>query len=375
MRILILANERFVYQSVNPLDLAEALAKDGHSVFVAAPFGEGVAEANGGRGFGCIQLPTRSGRAANLVFWAAALAGAARVRPDVVVGVNAVGLVAADLAKLMRFARATSWYSLELSLPDEHRSSLSVRWQAWRGRACDFVIATGRRRAEEMAEQFRLARSPFVIANAPLRAPRPDRSSLRQQAVASGLQASQYVVYAGSNGTVNCLVEAAKASALWGSDAGLVLAVFGGTREEVAALHEAAAEPGTRAVVVPPISGGRAAVLEWLAGADAGLVLFDHRTTGSKNLLWCTPNKLLDYIASGLPVVASDNPSLVEDVQAAGIGRCCDPRSPASIAAAVDAVLEHRSTMAETARRLFSEELNYDRQTAQFRAAVAGLWS
>lgn len=373
MRILILANERFVFQSVNPLDLAESLAQDGHDVTVAAPFGREAIEWNEGRGFRLIRLSANEGRLGNFRFWTSALACTASVKPDIVIGVNAVGLVAADLAKSLRLVRASAWYALELSLPEENRSSLSVRWQTWRGRSSDFVIATGKDRAHEMVERFRLQRRPFVVANAPVKAPRPGRSLLRQQAVAKGLCAARYVVYAGSNGSANCLVEAARASALWKVDAGLVIAAFGGTSDDIAALLRAVSEPGTRAIVVPQIEGGRDSLLEWVVGADAGLVLFDHRSYRLRNFLWYTPNKLFDYMACGLPVVASDNPSLLEDVQAAGCGTCCDPRSPDAIAAAVDAVFNNREAMAARASELFADRYNYVQQTAPFRAALASI--
>jgi len=84
-----------------------------------------------------------------------------------------------------------------------------------------------------------------------------------------------------------------------------------------------------------------------------------------------TPTKLFDAMGAATPVVASDLPGMADIVEATRTGVVCDPTSPASIAAAIRAVLQQPAAdlaaMRERARRAADETYNWDRQaTALF---------
>ena len=348
-RVLVLACETFRFHSTNPLDLAEALARGGLSVTVAAPFADDALERHRSRGFEALRLGIDGD---NLRFWTGAVRVARRLRPDVVIGVNAVGFVAADLVHSLGLARHFVAYALELQQPSRHPRSLSVRWQAHRMRRASMVIATSEPRANAMREAFALSRPPMVAENAPTqRAPTSD--ALRAIARAHGLKASRIVVYAGTISEAACLVEAARSSRMWTSNAGLALVARGGTPSEREALTRAVAGSQGRAVLLPPVEG-REPLLTLLSGADAGLVLYDPQS-GGPNVAMATPNKLYDALAAGLPVVTNDLPGPMRDVVSSGAGVACDPRSPASIADAVDRLLGERDAFAASSRRLFDE--------------------
>ena len=78
-------------------------------------------------------------------------------------------------------------------------------------------------------------------------------------------------------------------------------------------------------------------VVRFAAGADVGIV--PYRNTCLNNYL-SLPNKLFEYLAAGLPVVASDFPELRRIVLEHGVGDTFDPEDAADIARAIRAVLD-----------------------------------
>lgn len=75
----------------------------------------------------------------------------------------------------------------------------------------------------------------------------------------------------------------------------------------------------------------REMVCDLLSSADVGLVLFHPEP----NYLYCYPTKLFEYMAAGLPVVASDIPFWKTIVERARCGVLADPVSPSSIALSI----------------------------------------
>jgi glycosyltransferase involved in cell wall biosynthesis len=111
-------------------------------------------------------------------------------------------------------------------------------------------------------------------------------------------------------------------------------------------LDELRRRPGWRRVEYLGVQG-RPAVRRLLGGARMGLALFHPE----RDHLESMPNKLFEYMAAGLPVVASDFPFWRQIVTATGCGLLADPLDPSAVAAAVRRILEHPAEAAEMGRR------------------------
>lgn len=78
-------------------------------------------------------------------------------------------------------------------------------------------------------------------------------------------------------------------------------------------------------------------LLSYTAGADIGAI--PYRNVGLNNY-YTSPNKLFEYCAAGVPVVASRFPELQKVVDDLGVGRTFDPERPDDIARAVNGLLD-----------------------------------
>lgn len=101
----------------------------------------------------------------------------------------------------------------------------------------------------------------------------------------------------------------------------------------------------------------RKKIQEILGSAKVGLVLF-HPVP---NHLDAQPNKLFEYMASGLPVIASDFPLWIEIINSTGCGKCVDPLDHKQIADCMNWFFNNKHKMLEmsTAGRI-SVKIHYN---------------
>jgi len=96
-----------------------------------------------------------------------------------------------------------------------------------------------------------------------------------------------------------------------------------------------------------------------LARADAGIVCFQPEP----NNVNAGPTKLFEYMACGLPVVASNFPLWREVIEGHDCGICVDPTDPAAIAAALTHLADdpaRRRSMGENGRRAVLQVYNWE---------------
>lgn len=91
----------------------------------------------------------------------------------------------------------------------------------------------------------------------------------------------------------------------------------------------------------------RTEVKHLLSNSIAGLVTL-HPVT---NYLDSLPVKMFEYMAAGIPVIASDFPQWRSIIESNKCGLCVDPLDPRAIASVIDYLVEHPKEAAEMGRR------------------------
>jgi glycosyltransferase involved in cell wall biosynthesis len=209
-------------------------------------------------------------------------------------------------------------------------------------RVADATITASPGYADELAQRYRVAR-PTVIRNIPA----------RRERVADAPAEPGLVVYVGGLMPGRGLEQAIRAVAL---APGVRLRLIGpgnvGYRES---LHRCAVSAGVADRVelrdaVPP-----AELVAAIAGAAVGLMLIE-RTGRSYELT--LPNKLFEYAAAGVPILASNMPVLAGVVASEGIGEVVAVDDVAAVAAGMQRLADPsvNAVVAERVRAFGSRE-------------------
>jgi glycosyltransferase involved in cell wall biosynthesis len=234
-------------------------------------------------------------------------------------------------------------------------------------RHADQVIAVTPGRGDVMASRYGIPK-PLIIRNMPETAERPAQPAARlRQGVPDG---SSVIFYSGGLQPTRGLEQLIAALEHLPS---CVLAVMGsGEPGYVEGLRALAVEAGVaeRMILHPPVRPHE--VVAASAGADVGVVL--NRNVSLNNWL-SLPNKIYEYLAAGIPVVASHSPELTQLVDQYEVGETCDPDRPTDIARAIAAVLDDRERyerLRENVRRA-APEMTWESEEKRFLTAVREL--
>jgi len=111
----------------------------------------------------------------------------------------------------------------------------------------------------------------------------------------------------------------------------------------------------------------RSQVAELLGGVRAGLVVL-HPTPNHSDAY---PVKMFEYMAAGLPVIASDFPLWRDIIEDAGCGLLVNPLDPKAIAVAMQWLLDHpeeAENMGRRGRRAVERTYNWERESIKLLA-------
>lgn len=218
----------------------------------------------------------------------------------------------------------------------------------------DALVTVNDSIADLMAMRYTCPR-PHTVLNCPSvrHAPalRADDSPLRQFV---GAQPGQRVLlYQGNLAASRNLEELVDGFALVQSPD--VMLAFMGKSSVVGEALKARASTlgllGTRVHFVPEKSA--AELLSWTVGADAGIIPYPH---SDLNTWLVSPNKLYEFLAAGLPILASHGPELRRFVGDLGVGVNAHLATPRDFATAIDRFMSgpldaYRARAREVSRR------------------------
>jgi glycosyltransferase involved in cell wall biosynthesis len=171
------------------------------------------------------------------------------------------------------------------------------------------------------------------------------------------------VCYVGGIGRIRGIAEVVQAMGLVQSGVRLNLC---GRFSEPSVEQACKAMPGWQAVDEQGFVD-RAGVRQVLGRSVAGLVTFHPLP----NHIDAQPNKMFEYMSSGIPVIASDFPLWRDIVLGNQCGLCVDPMNPVSIAEAIDYLVQHPDEarqMGENGRRAVLERYNWSVEEAKLLA-------
>jgi glycosyltransferase involved in cell wall biosynthesis len=226
-------------------------------------------------------------------------------------------------------------------LPGPARWLLGRVERRWARRA-DRVVTVNRPYAEVMAKRWDVP-LPAIVRNGAYRysppAIRPRRIHERL-----GLAPDRRVVLYHGGFSRHRGIEQLVAAIPSVPNATLVLLGYGDLAPELER-QTATDELADRLRILPAVPP--AELLDWVASADVVAVVIQPSTLNHR---LTTPNKLLEAMAVGSPVVASDLPGMADIVRSTDSGLLVDPTDPSAIAAAIRSILERSPADAEAHR-------------------------
>jgi glycosyltransferase involved in cell wall biosynthesis len=199
--------------------------------------------------------------------------------------------------------------------------------------AADLVVTVNDSIADIMAMKYGCQR-PEVVLNCPSRrhqVPAVTQDNLLR-AFTGVSPAQRVLLYQGNLAASRNLEPLIDAMALMPDDR-IVLALMGKASAVGDALRQRAADRhvlGTRVHFIPEQSA--ATLLSWTAGADAGIIPYPH---SDLNTWLVSPNKLFEFLAAGVPILASHGPELRRFVGDREVGMNAHLATPDDFARAI----------------------------------------
>lgn len=279
---------------------------------------------------------------------------------DVYYGYNWSGFFWAFLCARIFRQRQLFYHSAEYFSWEERRSLL--KWFELRfSRQSDLITCPEHNRAKLMKDELRLREYPTVVMNCPLFSPFKRQGFLREKLKAEGYQFEHVVIQVGGMADWRCSEELILAAQSLRSSTVIVMIGYGDP-DYLAYLDELIEQVGVSHRVVRLAAVSYQELEVYISSCDAGLVLYKNI---NKNVTYVGSSKIGDYLRSGLPIIASENPVMTPFIQQHKIGCIVDGQDPTSIAEGIDSIIldfEKSRDMARRSRELFDSHYHYQYQ-------------
>lgn len=285
---------------------------------------------------------------------AAALARAASdTAPDVIITFDPEALPAAVAAKRMTGARLI-YDAHEFHEDEAPDAPARGRWvkrtELRTATALDGFVTVNASIAALYARERPGFPAAVVVHNATPAAPAPMRDG-RLRAAAGLNEAARVLLYHGGLRDLRGLNALVDAADLLPSPWRVVLMGDG-------PLASALRDRSPRTILLPPAPN--AELPQWTADADLGAILYEDV---GRNQRFATPNKLWEYPAAGVPILASDLPEIRAAVSNAQMGWLLPPNSDAAaVAKAVAALTPSQLAEASANARGFAQTHTWENE-------------
>jgi glycosyltransferase involved in cell wall biosynthesis len=245
--------------------------------------------------------------------------------------------------------------------------------ERWLLRRADLRLCPSDARARLIAERYGVP-APVTIGNYPDVAPRDGSDRLRAEL---NLPAEVPILYYSGAFALSTRLQDRVVKALPSLEKPAVFVLVGtahpAEQERLEALAQALGV-GDRLRILPPQP--HAEMLRYTASADVGICLLKDAGLAYR---YHALNKFYEYVACGLPVLASDLPTFRDEVLGDGtgpIGALCDPDDPDSVVRALNGLLRDRAALAAMgarARQSAETRWNWRLEAERLRQAARGL--
>lgn len=257
------------------------------------------------------------------LFWIYFIRMARRLRPDVIHAHDFFMAMAGWLAARLSGARLIyDAHELYIPEPDKHLSARDYFWyllERWTVSRADAVIAANEERGRLMKVHYNLRELPIIIKNIP---PAPKPATYEKVEKVLALFPSVHrtgndlclLVYQGDVNIDRGVERFIKA--VEGMPCGYRLIVIGGGPDlnDLRTRYSVQENEG-KISFLGKVSGDQLPIL--LRACDVGVVTYPFQ---GLNNIYCASNKIFEYAHSGLSIIATDQPPLVDILVEYGIG-------------------------------------------------------
>lgn len=171
----------------------------------------------------------------------------------------------------------------------------------------------------------------------------------RELGVKEGTPVALYVGHFYAWKGVYTLLDAAK-------DIRAAVALIGGTKEDYAAVERHIKERGISNVCLRKFMPHRE-VIRFIKSAD--VLILPNTAAEERSQKYTTPIKLFEYMASGVPIVASNIPSVTPYVRHNENAFLCEPDNSEALARAVNQAINNKEIARQVAQRAYKEAVKY----------------